>query len=66
MHSTAGGVTTVEQEIFRWVQGDLFLISPWRWHNHENTSAQDAILFSINDWPTTSALGLYREEGSAN
>jgi len=60
------GVTTVEQEIFRWDQGDFFIIPSWRWHSHENPSTQDAILFSINDWPTMSALGLYREEGATN
>ena len=60
------GVTTIEQETFHWGQGDFFLIPPWRWHSHENTSAQDAILFSINDSPAMTAMGLYREEGDTN
>jgi gentisate 1,2-dioxygenase len=37
-------------------------VPPWQFHSHENTTGEDAILFSITDKPSTEALGLYREE----
>ena len=46
-------------------QGDIFVVPSWQWHSHENTTSDDAILFSISDRPATEALGLYREEGEA-
>ncbi len=55
-------VTTVEEQNLDWGQGDIFVIPPWQWHCHENLSGQDSILFSINDRPTLSVLGLHREE----
>lgn len=56
------GVTTIGEERFEWSQGDIFLVPPWAWHHHENVLGEDAILYSINDWPAMKALGLYREE----
>ena len=39
----------------------------WALHEHANLSARDAaVLFSIQDRPVLEALGLYREEGSAD
>ena len=56
------GVTMAGKEILEWDQGDIFVVPPWQWHNHENRLGQDAILFSMSDWPAMSALGLYREQ----
>ncbi len=59
------GATVVGDERLEWAQGDIFVVPPWSWHAHENQSDDDAILYSITDWPTMAALGLYREEASA-
>lgn len=59
------GTTVVDGERLEWTQGDIFVVPPWNWHHHENRLGQDAILFSMNDWPALKAIGLYREEGRA-
>ncbi|SRR5713226_197243 len=56
------GLTVADGERLEWSQGDIFVVPPWSWHKHENRSSQDAILFSIADWPAMMALGIYREE----
>jgi gentisate 1,2-dioxygenase len=57
------GSTFVGEEILNWEQGDCFVIPPWYWHRHANTSRHDeAILFSLNDSPMLEALGMHREE----
>jgi gentisate 1,2-dioxygenase len=56
------GATTIEGERFEWSQGDILIVPPWAWHFHENGSDQDALLYSIGDWPAMQALALYREE----
>jgi gentisate 1,2-dioxygenase len=56
------GMTKVSANEFNWAQGDIFVVPSWQWHSHENTTTEDAILFSINDRPSTEALGLYREQ----
>lgn len=56
------GLTTVGNERLEWDQGDIFVVPPWQWHNHENRSQQDSILFSMTDAPAMTALGLYKEE----
>lgn len=56
------GAIVLEDRTFEWAQGDSFMVPPWAWHKHENRSTEDAILFSISDWPSMSALGIYREE----
>jgi gentisate 1,2-dioxygenase len=56
------GATVIDGETFEWGQGDIFLVPPWATHHHENRGDADAILFSMDDWPATEALGLYREE----
>jgi gentisate 1,2-dioxygenase len=58
------GVTKVETQEFRWARGDILALPPWKWHQHENPFAEDAILFSINDRPVLEVLGLYREEAA--
>lgn len=56
------GVTVVDGERLEWTQGDIFVIPPWAVHHHENHTGEDAILYSISDWPAMVALGLYSEE----
>ncbi len=58
------GATVIDGQTFEWTQGDIFLVPPWSAHHHENRAGEDAILFSMDDRPTTQALGLYREEPS--
>ncbi|MPZ15399.1 MAG: cupin domain-containing protein [Chloroflexi bacterium] len=59
-----GGVTVIDGERREWYQGDIFAVPPWTWHSHENATRDDAILFSIDDWPAMKRLGFYmREEG---
>lgn len=49
---------------FAWGEKDTFILPPWRWHQHRNTSrTEPAILFSESDLPVLEALDLYREEG---
>src|SRR5207253_2591608 len=46
-----------------WGQGDIITLPSWALHEHANLSPRDpAILFSIQDRPVLTALGLYREE----
>lgn len=37
------------------------------WHRHENPVSEDAILYSVDDWPATAKMGFYRweDEGDA-
>jgi 1-hydroxy-2-naphthoate dioxygenase len=56
------GMTRVSANEFNWEKSDIFVVPSWQWHSHENSGADDAILFSISDRPSTEALGLYREE----
>ena len=58
------GATIVEGERREWGPGDLFIVPPWTWHWHENALADDAILFSIDDWPAMTKLGFYRKDES--
>ena len=47
-----------------WGPKDTFILPPWRWHQHVNTSRTErAILFSESDLPVLEALDLYREVG---
>jgi gentisate 1,2-dioxygenase len=56
------GVIDVEGERLEWAQGDLFSVPAWTWHHHENRLAEDAILYSLSDWPAMAAVGFYQEE----
>lgn len=58
------GRTTAGKDLLEWKQGDIFIVPAWHWHNHECSSDNEAILFSITDAPTFKALGLYREESA--
>ena len=56
------GLTKVSANNLNWDPGDIFVVPSWQWHSHENTTDEDAILFSITDRPAVEVLGLYREE----
>jgi gentisate 1,2-dioxygenase len=56
------GLTMVSANHLNWDPGDIFVVPSWQWHSHENTTDEDAILFSITDRPAAEVLGLYREE----
>lgn len=58
------GVTEVDGRYLEWGTGDIFVVPPWTWHHHENRGADDAVLFTMDDWPALTALGFYREEGA--
>jgi gentisate 1,2-dioxygenase len=57
------GFTVINGQRFTWQKGDIITLPPWALHEHANSSANaDAVLFSIQDLPVLSALGLYYEE----
>lgn len=56
------GRTIVNGRPYDWATGDFLTLEPWAWHEHHNRSAQDAVLFQVNDFPAMQALGYYREE----
>lgn len=58
------GATVIDGQRFEWTKGDIFVIPPWALHHHENHSDDDAIFYSISDWPAITALGLYTEDTS--
>jgi gentisate 1,2-dioxygenase len=57
------GRTEIADETLEWSEGDVFCIPPWAWHRHENLGHDEAILHSIDDWPTMAKMGFYRGEG---
>ena len=57
------GKTVVGDQTLAWKRHDAFVVPNWAWHEHANDStSDDAILFSVNDIPVLNAFGLYREE----
>jgi len=58
------GITQIGEQRFEWQQGDTFVVPVWHAHRHQNSSSDEAILFSMSDAPALKALGLYREEAS--
>ena len=60
------GRTDVGGERLEWTQGDIFCVPPWAWHLHENPAGEDAILYSVDDWPAMAKLGFYRMEGEGD
>ncbi len=57
------GATIIDGKQFSWGKGDIIALPPWAVHEHVNGSAKDdAVLFSIQDAPVLSALGLFYEE----
>jgi len=60
------GRTDVAGERLEWTQGDIFCVPPWAWHRHENPASEDAILYSVDDWPAMAKMGFYRMEGEGD
>jgi gentisate 1,2-dioxygenase len=58
------GSTTVDGTRYQWQPRDFFSVPPWAQHEHVNHGPEPAILFSMQDTPLLTALGLYREEES--
>lgn len=58
------GATIVDGQHLEWAKGDFITVPNWAEHRHENPSGEDAVLFSVADWPTMKALGLYDDEAS--
>lgn len=56
------GATIVDGLQLDWRAGDFFVVPPFAWHEHRNSSGEDAILFSTTDMPVLEALSLQREE----
>lgn len=57
------GYSLINGERFDWKERDFFVLPNWAWHEHVNeSSSEEAILFSVQDRPVLDALGLYREE----
>lgn len=56
------GVTGAGEVELHWSRRDFFVVPPWSWHSHENLGTEEAILFSLSDWPFLKPFGLYREE----
>jgi len=56
------GATVIDGARYEWKEGDFFVVPPSARHEHANEGAEPAILFSLQDIPLLSALGLYREE----
>ncbi len=56
------GRTTIAGRDVDWAEGDFFVIPPNAPHRHANPTSEPAILFSAQDVPLLTALGLYRAE----
>lgn len=60
--SQEGDRTAIGEGYLEWEREGSFVVPIWQRHRHENSSEEEAILFSINDRPIVEALELYREE----
>lgn len=56
------GATIINGVRFEWHTGDTFVVPNWAWHEHLNVSPNEAYLFSTNDGPVMTRLGLERIE----
>jgi gentisate 1,2-dioxygenase len=56
------GCTVIDGARYAWQRGDFFVVPPSARHEHANEGKDPAILFSVQDVPLLTALGLYREE----
>ncbi|MSQ50085.1 MAG: cupin domain-containing protein [Betaproteobacteria bacterium] len=55
------GYSEVGGQRFDWEEKDIFCVPSWTPYQHVNASgAEDACLFSFNDFPTLNALGLFK------
>ncbi|OMQ23889.1 cupin domain-containing protein [Rhodococcus sp. D-1] len=57
------GHSIVNGRRFDWKKNDIFCVPSWAWYEHVNEDpAEDACLFSFNDFPVMRNLGLFVEE----
>ena len=60
---SGNGTTTIDDVTYSWAPGDFFVVPPLAAHGHVNASASEpAVLFTAQDKPLLTALGLYWEE----
>jgi gentisate 1,2-dioxygenase len=59
------GYSMVGGEKLLWEDKDMFTVPTWTFHEHVNTGARAAFLFSFTDAPVMKWLDLYREQGKA-
>lgn len=61
------GTSIIDGKRFDWKERDIFCVPSWAFHEHRNGSqSDDACLFSFNDLPVMTSLGLYREQALAD
>lgn len=58
------GESTIGGRKITWKPRDIFVAPSWAWQEHHSDG--DAVLFSFSDRPVQQALGLWREERSAD
>ncbi|OIQ15393.1 MAG: NADPH dehydrogenase [Flavobacterium sp. MedPE-SWcel] len=57
------GYSIIGGKRFDWKERDIFCVPSWVYHEHVNLSeTEDACLFSFNDLPVITSLGLYQEK----
>jgi len=56
------GSMTVEGKVLPWSENDIIALTPWAYHELANEGPGEAVLFSLNDRPLLSSVGVYREE----
>lgn len=57
------GYSIIGGKRFDWKERDIFCVPSWEYHEHINLSeTEDACLFSFNDLPVITSLGLYQEK----
>ena len=56
------GQSVIDGRLYDWSEGDFFVVPSYFWHEHANSAAQPAILFSLQDFPLMKNLGIWREE----
>ncbi|KAF2518609.1 cupin domain-containing protein [Flavobacterium salilacus subsp. salilacus] len=57
------GYSVIGGKRYDWKERDIFCVPSWVYHEHVNLSkTEDACLFSFNDLPVITSLGLYQEK----
>lgn len=56
------GRSYVDDTVYEWEKGDVFLVPLWYAHRHENVSSEPAYLFTVSDRPLIESLGFYDEK----
>jgi len=56
------GSISVEGKTMPWGENDIISLTPWGYHSLVNEGPGEAVLFSLNDRPLLTSVGVYREE----